>query len=42
MESPIYDEVMVDLEIDPEEQRGHDERTSAIIASQPSKLLEKA
>lgn len=40
MESPIYDEVMVDLEIDPEEQRGHDERMAGILAAYPSQLLE--
>lgn len=38
-DNPIFDEVMVELEIDPEEQLGHDERTENIVASYPSAIL---
>lgn len=41
MSNPIYDNVMVDVEIDPAEQMGHDDRVAKIIATYPSEILKE-
>jgi hypothetical protein len=39
METPTYDSVLLDLEIDPADHMGHDARVNKIINANRSKIL---
>lgn len=41
-DTPMYDNVRLDLGIDPQDQNGHDDRVRRIIAKHPSKLFSTA
>ena len=40
--TPTYDNVRLDLGIDPQDQHGHDDRVRLIIGKYPSKLFQTA